>query len=352
MSCFLNWLKKLIIIGAILSLCGMSSVFAKDDSQGPASKFLSLFQPTQKKEPKQTKPTEKKVVFRQPLSLTPVQENSSFTRQTGEYDPKGLFPATSPLAEKAFQNVSRSALPMTPGQIVRLKQMLAETQRASATAAETPPRPVLTTQIANLAPGSIPPVIRLQQGFVTSIVFVDASGADWPILSCNLGNPKAFNLLQWESGGNTIKIQALSMYKYGNLAVNLKGLSTPVMLTLTTGQDIVDYRVDLRIPRMGPNSKPMVNGDYLPPGANSVLLSVLDGVPPPGAKPLNVEGGDCQAWEVGNKMYLRTELTILSPSWIAVMSSSDGTKAYEMMKSPDVLVSKYGKTMNLSIKER
>jgi intracellular multiplication protein IcmK len=352
MICRFKWPKKLIVIGTILSLSWISLVFAQDNSLKGSSALLSLFKSRKKAQQEQQPTAANNTAQSQALALTPVQQDSTSTG-TDQYDPRHLYAASSsPLQEKAFQNLSRQALPMSPGQIVQLKQMLAEAQRASAAPADTPPRPVLTTQIANLAPGSIPPVIRLQQGFVTSIVFVDASGANWPIVSCNLGNPKAFNLLQWEPGSNTIKIQALSMYTYGNLAVNLKGLSTPVMLTLMPGQKTVDYRVDLRIPRLGPESKPDVSGAFLPASANNILLSVLDGVAPPGAKPLDVEGGDCQAWEIGNKMYLRTELTVLSPSWIAVMSSPDGTKAYEMVKSPDVLVSKYGKTMNLSIKER
>jgi intracellular multiplication protein IcmK len=283
------------------------------------------------------------------LSLTPVQTVSA--KSQGKYDPHHLFATTAPFEDQAFQSVSRQALPMTPQQIVHLKQMLSETQRASATSAEAPPKPVSTTQIVNLAPGSVPPPIRMQQGFITSIVFVDATGSPWPIESCNVGNPKAFNLLPWQAGSNTLMIQALSMYTYGNLAVKLQDLATPVMLTLVPGQKEVDYRIDLRIQNIGPNSKGKMANDVLPAGANNILLGVLDGVPPDGAEQLDVVGGDCQAWKLGGKMYLRTRLTVLSPSWIAVMTSSDGTKAYEMAKSSDVLVSKYGKAVNLRIKE-
>lgn len=285
----------------------------------------------------------------QKLSLTPIQTASDAKQDS--YDPHHLFATSAPFEDQAFQSVSRQALPMTPQQIVNLKKMLAETKRASAASAEAPPKPVSTTQMVSLAPGSVPPPIRMQQGFITSIVFIDATGSPWPIESCNVGNPKAFNLLPWQAGGNTLMIQALSMYTYGNLAVKLQNLATPVMLTLVPGQKEVDYRVDLRVQQMGPNSNGKTVDDYLPSGANNILLGVLDGVPPDGAQSLDVVGGDCQAWKLGDKMYLRTRLTILSPSWIAVMTSSDGTKAYEMEKSSDVLVSKYGKAVNLRIKE-
>jgi intracellular multiplication protein IcmK len=48
-------------------------------------------------------------------------------------------------------------------------------------------------------------------------------------------------------------------------------------------------------------------------------------------------------------MYLRTSLTVLSPSWIGIMPSADGTNAYEMQQSSDVLVSKDGKPFLLKI---
>ena len=48
-------------------------------------------------------------------------------------------------------------------------------------------------------------------------------------------------------------------------------------------------------------------------------------------------------------MYLRTRNTLLSPSWISVMSSPDGTNAYELTKAPVILVTKNGKMTQLKV---
>jgi len=48
-------------------------------------------------------------------------------------------------------------------------------------------------------------------------------------------------------------------------------------------------------------------------------------------------------------MYVRTNLTVLSPGWLASMTSADGTHAYEMQKSPVLLVSWHGKVMQLKV---
>lgn len=294
----------------------------------------------------------------QPLQLTAIKTTQSkMTSQKPQaaetvsgdqqYDPQHLFAKPDVNNQEAFNSLTSQSMPMTPDQIRRLKQMLAVTQMASASPVGTPPKPTLSTQMVSLAPGAVPPVIRLQQGFVTSIVFVDDTGADWPIDSYDLGNSQAFNV-QWEANSNTMMIQAMSMYTYGNLAVKLKGLSTPVMLTLVPGQQIVDYRVDLRIQKTGPNANPIITIQQ-PGAANDLLLGVLDGVAPQGAKILNVSGGDCQAWSYQHKMYVRTRLNVLSPSWIGKMTSPDGTNAYVMEESPTLLVSKNGQPVELNI---
>jgi intracellular multiplication protein IcmK len=251
------------------------------------------------------------------------------------------------IREDAFTGMTRAALPMTPDQIMRLKRMFSDSQQAAAATPGTPPRPTATSLIVSLAPGATPPVIRLAQGFVSSLVFLDSSGAPWPIDAYDIGNPSAFNI-QWNKSDSTLLVQANSMYNYGNLAVKLKGLVTPVMITLIPGQQAVDYRVDLRIQGLGPNALPLP-GDGLPNSADPQLLGVLDGIPPAGSKLLNVIGGEGQAWLVSDKVYLRTRLTVLSPSWLATMSSADGMKAYLMQKTPMLLVSQHGKPIQLKI---
>ncbi|KTD66076.1 DotH/IcmK family type IV secretion protein [Legionella spiritensis] len=249
---------------------------------------------------------------------------------------------------KAFEGVTRQLFPLTPEQILRLKQIYQENNFAEASTAGTPPKPTATSQFVNLSPGSTPPVIRLSQGFVSSLVFLDSTGAPWPISAYDLGDPSSFNI-QWDKTSNTLMIQSMKLYNYGNLAVRLRGLNTPVMLTLIPGQKAVDYRVDLRVQGYGPNAKNMPMEEGIPPSASDVLLHVLDGVPPQGSKRLTVSGGDARAWLLNEKMYVRTNLTILSPGWIGSMTSADGMHAYEMQKSPVLLVSWHGKVMQLKV---
>lgn len=280
--------------------------------------------------------------------------------------PQNAFSPATQSQENAFSQVSQKAMPMTPKQIHQLKRMLKETKHAASKHVGTPPRPQTTSIMVSLSPGHTPPVIRLQQGFISSLVFVDANGNKWPIIGYDLGDPDSFNI-QWQQGSNTILVQATSQFNYGNLAVRLKGLPTPVMLTLVPGQRSVDYRVDLHIQGRSPTAKqenPVGNAGGSKNGSSgggitgvsNKLLKVLNGIPPDDSKRLTIKGGGCQpsrqncrAWQVDDKLYLRLPMEVLSPGWLSRVKSSDGMKAYKLEKTPSVLVSNDGHTTELRI---
>lgn len=250
------------------------------------------------------------------------------------------------MSQQAFANMLRSMMPLSPEQIKTLRKLYDDSQHAAATFPGIPPKPTSSSVAVNLSPGAAPPIVRLRNGFVTSLVFLDSTGQPWPIQAYDIGDPNSFNI-QWDQKGNTLLVQSDTTYRSGNLAVMLKGQDTPVMITLMPGQRAVDYRVDMRVPGLGPNASPTMSS--LPESANPQLLNFLNGIPPNAAKALTVDGGPGQAWLLGDHIYLRTELTVLSPSWIASMSSPDGTHVYEITKAPIVLASYRGKVVQLTV---
>lgn len=251
------------------------------------------------------------------------------------------------LNKAAFGSMTQAMLPMTPAQIQRLRALFNQTQAAAAATPGTPPRPTISSQYVKLEPGATPIVVRLAQGYVTTVAFVDSTGQPWPVDNYDIGNPQSFNI-QWDKKSNLLMIQATALYSVGNLAVQLQGLSTPVMVTLISGQKAVDYRIDLRVPGNGPNAKALL-GRALPDSADPTLLNILEGVAPQGSTTLKVSGGPAQAWYSANHLYLRTRLTLISPAWIATMSSPDGMKAYEMPKTSLILGFQDGQSIQLKV---
>lgn len=299
---------------------------------------------TADKKEKQTKQqTNRRVASRQQNATNGLTQHQQSIRSGADQIMKGAS-----LRDQAFSNAARMLMPMTPSQIETLHYLYAQSERAVSSSVTAPPRPTTTELALNISPGSTPPVIRLSAGFVTSVALIDSTSSPWPIEWIDVGNPKDYNV-QWDKKSNIVIIQALTSYGSANMAMKLVGLTTPIMLTLMPGQKVVDYRVDLRVPGIGPNgTTASVQG--LPSMGDPVILSVLNGVPPKSSIVLHVAGGAAQAWLINNQVYLRTRMTVLSPSWITQLSSGDGMHVYVLPVSPVVLAMSHGQMVSLTVK--
>ncbi len=340
-------MKRLILVLSTMLLANALAFAAEAPQKGQSSNDLQQIQQLQQLQQRTQTGISSEVAPLVTATPSPATVNT-------EPQPPAINPPAAPkpddslsMRDQAFAGVTESALPMSPAQIRRLRELFGEIQQASTEIPGVPPRPTSASLIVNLAPGAVPPVVRLSAGFVTSLVFLDATGAAWPIQAYDIGDPKSFNI-QWDKKSNTLLMQAMNFYKQGNLAVMLKDLNTPIMVTLLPGQKAVDYRVDMQVPRMGPNAEPAMNG--LPNGANPELLDVLNGIPPGHSQALKVMGGECQAWVTEGKLFLRTPLTVISPSWVSMMSGPDGAMhAYELPKASVVLALQQGKMIKLTV---
>jgi intracellular multiplication protein IcmK len=366
-------MKKLIVsIIALTSLWGCCVVYAQANDNGADLKQLHRLQRMADEQLKKAREAKARQVQQQPAArprpvglpasgaptlearlaqqLPPQLNQAQVAQLTQNAPPKQRMPV-EPSRKKinrlAFREMLDRLFPLTTDQIVKLRKKYNQTELAKAVTSATPPRPVATSQFVNLSPGARPPVIRLSMGFVTSLVFLDSSGAEWPVESYDLGDPRTFNI-QWDRTSNVMMIQALKQYKYGNLGVRLRGLNTPVMITLLPGQQAIDYRVDMRVQGYGPNAQ-VPQGDLLPPTVHKELLALLDGIPPQDSRELEIVGGPGQGWLRGSTLFLRTRHQVISPGWIATLRSADGMHVYQLAKTPLVLVTQHGKIKRLKI---
>ena len=319
-----------------LKNAGMSQLFSSGGSNNNSST------PTQKKEQQlnnnmnayKTSQSQQRVAGQRGVNQQAASSDSVLQGQS--------------LEEQAFAQTVKTLIPLTPQQIKILKKLYVQSRKAAAETPGTPPRPTSTALSVSLAPSATPPVIRLSRGFISSITLLDSTGQPWPIQSFDVGDPKSFNV-QWggEPHSNVLLVQAITAYQTGNIAVMLKGLNTPIMISLMPGQQAVDYRTDLRIQGLGPDAKPQING--MPNSGSPDLLQVLNGIPPEESQRMIVDAPNTQAWVQNNKLFLRTPLTVVSPSWIASMTSGDGTHVYEMKKTPVLLASQNGSIITVHV---
>ena len=262
------------------------------------------------------------------------------------------------IQEEAFNQLKSDMRPLSNGQIKEIKKIWTESQRAQTLTPDAPPRPVNSSMMVNLDNGSLPSVIRIGAGIVSVVSFFDSHGKPWPIRGYNVGNPSVVDI-QWQEAtaeeekngdgySNTMMLQAQSLYKSTNMIVLLRGLGTPVLIELIPGQKEVDYRLDIQVPRAGPNAETVTRN--LPSTVRPVMLDVLNNIPPEKGSKVHVKGGNAQAWLADKKIYLRTPLEVISPAWMSrVNGANKEMSVYELPFTTAILALSDGKIVKLTL---
>lgn len=254
--------------------------------------------------------------------------------------------------ERAFNSAQKGLFPLTPEQIKQIMSKAEETQNASVPPSYGQPEPEIAVNTISLDPGATPPEIQVAVGYVTTLTILDATGQPWPIIDIGVGGN--FDIPTPENGGHMVRITPMSRFGYGNLSVRLKDLTTPVTFRLSAGNDVVHYRYDARIPANGPNARTSLIQKSKLTAGDDVIMAVLDNAAPAGSKKLKVSGTDVRtsAFKVGERTFVRTPLSMLSPSWDASVSSADGMTVYEVGDTPVLLLSDNGNMIRVRLTEQ
>lgn len=293
-----------------------------------------------------------------PLGRPPAAVSNSLTGAQTPEEMQALMEADAAMQQKkmeeaAFQGAIKQLLPMSTDQIRRTYDAF----KLSREAAETPitmPEPKQVVETISLDPSDTPSIVRTAPGYVTTVAFLDSSGAPWPIQDISWAGK--FTINPPEAGGHILRITPMSAHGVGNASIRMVDLIAPITLQLRTGIEEVYYRMDARIPKAGPLAKtPLIDygGLSAVAGKDDAMISVLDGTPPGNAEKLRVRGVDGRtvAWKVDDKIYLRTPFTLLSPGWDASAASADGTNVYAFSNTPVMLLSDNGRMVRAQVGE-
>lgn len=251
------------------------------------------------------------------------------------YEPKTIKVRIPTEREKVEQALGRiKSMALTTQDYKDLKTLNLDVQKSQVTPYPSTAKPITRSLALNLDPGVQPPVLRLSQGMQTSIVFSDGNGQAWNIESVSY-NKGMFEDDRGQGEGsdstdtNILSLSPKNPAAYGNVSIKLKGLSTPVMFVLTTGQSQVDFRVDAKVPGGNPDSTyhTVSSGSY--PSIDENMMGFLDGVPPSGAKELKFEEArGARAWSYQNNLYIKTRGTVAYPAYMAAAKSTSGANVY------------------------
>ncbi len=256
---------------------------------------------------------------------------------------------------QAFEAALQSILPLRPNEIREMLEKFDRTQESVEVPVYPPPKPKTVVQNISLDPGAPPATIKLAYGHVTTLSVLDITGAPWPIEDISWAGDFEITETAEGEGSHIIRIAPRSEYVSGNMSMRLLTLKTPVILSLETNRDIVHYRFDAIIPEYGPFAEaPLINSSLNIKAGNNTLSAILEGVIPESAIRLGVSGvdGRTSAYKLDKVTYVRTPLTLLSPSWSNSVRSADGMQVYVIQESPVLLLSDKGKMVRARLSER
>ncbi len=255
------------------------------------------------------------------------------------------------LPPEVFNQVLSGQVPLSPKQVREVTRTADDARKAAAASPAGIARPVSSSVTMSLAPGLAPHVLRLADNTVTTVVFTDATGAGWPISSLAIGNKDAFSTSKIEEGrkSNILTISPLESYANSNISILLEGAPAPITMILMSGQNEVDFRLDVVVQGRGPNAQRPVIDRGFTESIPADLVAVLDGVPPGNAIALRSSHVEVRAWMVGKRVLVRTRMNLLSPAAIRAASSADGTRVFEIPESPVLLTMSEGVTHRVTL---
>lgn len=246
---------------------------------------------------------------------------------------------------------------LTPAQTDRLKKMYLIKERAKAVPYVTPAKPVTRSLPLLLDPGLQPPTIRVSKGQLSNIVFSDNQGNPWMIKDVGLNrdmfsDTRDASAAQGAETTNILTLEPRTVASYGSVSVRLKGLSTPVIFILTSGQKEVDMRVDVKVPGHNPDAPDTLAVTNMP-AIDNLLANFLDGVPPRGAKKMKLSGAaNTEAWNYNGQTYLRSDGDVQYPAWLASGRSTSGKAVFRFEGVPSAItLLKNGRAITVFIEE-
>jgi len=287
--------------------------------------------------------------------------------------------APDTIDDPAYNAALAAQLPLTPEQITSAQRLKNQVQRAIATPGGQAASPDSKTITVSLDAGAAAPVVHLEQGNITTLIFQDDTGAPWPVTgvfiapdakvaATILGN----DLVQDATGANgstqatpdlvgirqsqpsngpgassAAAVQSLAATSSNivaldpttpaivgkNMVVTLQGLAQPVVFTFDAGGAVVDYRTSVIVPEHGPNAVIEPRRPDMPSIALQGIQGFVDGVPPSGATKLDVSDPAISAWLYNGKMFVRTEDTMASASDYS-RTSPAGESVYVLTPMP------------------
>jgi hypothetical protein len=251
----------------------------------------------------------------------------------------------------AYEETKRDKIPLSPDEIIELRRLDIAAKRAE-NAPISNSGVKLEIRTLDLDVDAPKPVIlNVAPGYASSIVFYDQTGAPWPIDGDIIGDINSFGSKGMSKQKHIAVFEISKEFAQSNALINLEGLSIPIVVKLVGHDGVVDSRLSVRIPKMGPGAalQPFVH-DQLE-NASSDMLNVLNGDKLAGSKRFELVGVPGEVTYKDDALFIRTRANLISPPWKRSVVSPSGYKVYELPPVTNLLFSVDGEMKNATIEK-
>lgn len=252
--------------------------------------------------------------------------------------------------DKRKERVMSREFPLDPSDISSLRKKLAEVEKAE----NEPLFGDTKFKIRNITynPDSNEPlVISISPGYSAQVEFYDSSGQPWPIKKDGvIGDADSFTRRIMGENRHISSFVLKRNYRQSNAAVVLEGLPASIPVLLKGNNSVVDGRVTVTLPKLGPSATIMPVFQHEIQGISSELVQLQGGNAPKGSRPLRITGiAGAESWYDGEYLFLSLPGRLLLPPPIESSVSPTGRFLYKTAPSPYVSASINGERKTATV---
>ncbi len=259
------------------------------------------------------------------------------------------------------EKINRQLFPVDEEEAVKYRENLLNRERVS-TAPVVDPEIMFRKINIDTSRKEDNKVVYLSPNYVTTLVFLDKNGAQWPIENYLMALGK--NIANKDLSNSSLVFAPKDVqFARTNLVVTLKGSNTPIIMTVEISPEKVDYKADVIVNDYGPNSTPVVyrnpnakqDFSFMASFVKEDMYSMLEGITPSEAyvKRRTSLPEDVEVWVKDKVMYVRSKDMLISPSLIPTeynkMQSPDNTFLYTVPYMNVIVLSRHGQMTQIKI---
>jgi len=226
---------------------------------------------------------------------------------------KGNYiPPVVKLKEDRFLDLIRKKYPLTPEQILILKQM-GDLQEVALNAQ---PNIKLRSRRINYNTAKKIPKVYVAKDHIADLVIVDMYGNDFPITKITPADTNHFTVT-YDEGNNVAGVVSKKISGSGNISIKLEGKSLPLSFQILTSRKVNDASIVVQVNDKGPNSEHVVMQDSTKEQSicksDQTIENIVDGVISKYVSKVDTNIDSIQLYRSANSLYMRSRYRVASP---------------------------------------